>query len=268
MLKQRIITALVLVGFLALTFYFLPMQSLQGIFAIVILLAAKEWAKLSLVKTEINQWLYALALGVFVYYCERFVSASFNLIFLQIMTLVWASIIIYLLFVIKRIPKQTALSLPWLIAGIFVLTAAYFALSQLLIKFDDNRLLLFLLIAVVWVTDSGAYLVGKTIGKHKFSPVVSPGKTWQGVAGGVILSGIYGFFIAPYFVDESPWGFVLLILIASWFSVFGDLLESVIKRQSGYKDSGKILPGHGGILDRIDSMLSYTPVIVVGLFYV
>ncbi len=268
MLKQRVITALVLVILLGLDFYFLSLASLKLVLVAIIFLAAKEWAKLSLVKATNLQWVYAFVIAVSAYFIESLTPANYLLMFLKMMSIGWLLTIVYLLFIIKKITKGEKTSLTWLFSGALVLTSTFIALSVILQQFDTNRLLILLLIAVVWITDSGAYFVGKTIGKHKFSPIVSPGKTWQGVVGGVALASIYGYFIAPFFTTENTIGFVALITLAAVVSVFGDLLESLHKRQSGFKDSGNILPGHGGVLDRVDSLLSYTPVIVVGLAYV
>jgi phosphatidate cytidylyltransferase len=114
---------------------------------------------------------------------------------------------------------------------------------------------------VVWITDSGAYLIGRQIGKHKLAPKVSPNKTWEGSIGGtlsaVIILAIYlHFFPVGY---HNYWLMVLATLFLSIMGQFGDLIESALKRYYGVKDSGKILPGHGGILDRFDSMLLVMP---------
>lgn len=113
---------------------------------------------------------------------------------------------------------------------------------------------------IVWITDSGAYLIGRKFGKHKLAPKTSPNKTWEGSIGGTvaatIILAIYLYFIP---VGDSFWPMVAITLILSIFGQFGDLIESSLKRYYGVKDSGKILPGHGGILDRFDSMLIVMP---------
>ncbi|KJY61514.1 MULTISPECIES: phosphatidate cytidylyltransferase [Lactobacillus] len=114
---------------------------------------------------------------------------------------------------------------------------------------------------VVWLTDTGAYMIGRKIGKHKLWPVISPNKTWEGSIGGticaVICAAIYVYFVN---VDYPLWQMVVFALILSIVGQMGDLVESAYKRYYGVKDSGKILPGHGGILDRFDSMLFVLPV--------
>ncbi len=116
------------------------------------------------------------------------------------------------------------------------------------------------LIIVVALTDIGAYFVGKAIGKHPFSPT-SPKKTWEGVVGGVVVATIAGSYYALVLVD-LPYA-IVISLFTSIASIFGDLFESYLKRRAGVKDSGKILPGHGGVLDRVDGYLFAAPVMVI-----
>mgnify|MGYP003461984886 FL=1 len=115
----------------------------------------------------------------------------------------------------------------------------------------------------IWLNDTGAYCVGTLIGKHRLFERISPKKSWEGFWGGLILCVISGIAIATwlnsYFNGPQLYGWIVLAAIVSIFSTWGDLCESLIKRSIGVKDSGKILPGHGGILDRIDSLLLVSP---------
>ena len=115
---------------------------------------------------------------------------------------------------------------------------------------------------IVWITDSGAYLIGRKLGKHKLAPHVSPNKTWEGSIGGslvsVIVVGLYLAFSPVKFAYSLPI-MLLLTVVLSVGGQIGDLIESAFKRHYGVKDSGKILPGHGGILDRFDSLLFVLP---------
>mgnify|MGYP001823248173 FL=1 len=125
---------------------------------------------------------------------------------------------------------------------------------------------LFYALSLVWVADIGAYFSGKNFGKNKLEPHISPGKTIEGLAGGVIATSLYTL-AAAYFFELSMEKTVLLVLlsvIVTLISVSGDLFFSFLKREAGLKDSGRILPGHGGILDRIDSVLAAMPVFIVG----
>lgn len=128
---------------------------------------------------------------------------------------------------------------------------------------------LFFALLIVWVTDSGAYLVGRKLGKHKLAPRISPNKTWEGSIGGTVLSVIVSAIYLKFFPQAYDWSVMLIIaLIASVAGQFGDLIESALKRYYNVKDSGKILPGHGGILDRFDSLLIVLPVLfLLGVIY-
>lgn len=118
----------------------------------------------------------------------------------------------------------------------------------------------FMLFVLIWSSDTFAYLTGKFFGKHKMAPKISPKKTWEGFAGGVILTLILGFFIEKYFPDlRGNW--MIVGLLVSIFAPLGDLVESQLKRSFAVKDSGNIIPGHGGILDRLDSFIICAPVI-------
>lgn len=121
---------------------------------------------------------------------------------------------------------------------------------------------LFFALLIVWITDSGAYLVGRKIGKHKLAPRISPNKTWEGSIGGTVLSVIVSAIYLHFFRQAYDWTLMLIIaFVASVAGQFGDLIESALKRYYNVKDSGKILPGHGGILDRFDSLLIVLPVL-------
>lgn len=134
---------------------------------------------------------------------------------------------------------------------------------------DGAEKLLYAL-ALVWAADTGAYLAGRALGRHKLAPKVSPGKTREGAVGGLVLcllwalaAGEYAFALAP---GALAW-LVLISLLAALASILGDLGMSLFKRLSGLKDSGQLLPGHGGVLDRVDSLFAATPVLVLGLWF-
>jgi len=117
---------------------------------------------------------------------------------------------------------------------------------------------------IVWGADVGAYFVGKSIGKRKLMPNVSPGKTVEGMLGGLVTAMLAIFITKSYFYNIELLPLLMLVFITAFVSVFGDLNESMLKRNSDIKDSGTILPGHGGILDRIDSLTAAIPVFALG----
>lgn len=130
----------------------------------------------------------------------------------------------------------------------------------------DTKLLLSLM-AIIWIADSAAYFAGKQFGKHKLAPSISPGKTWEGVAGALIGVTIFAAVIVFGFDYQDLLIFPLFWLVAI-LGVIGDLFESMLKRQAGVKDSGNILPGHGGMLDRIDGLIPALPVAVMLIYFV
>ncbi|WP_379967663.1 phosphatidate cytidylyltransferase [Epilithonimonas sp. UC225_85] len=154
--------------------------------------------------------------------------------------------------------------------GKLIFTVVYvtlpFAFSLGLPKFstmDPSKtftLEIFMLFVLIWSSDTFAYLIGKFFGKHKMAPRISPKKTWEGFAGGVVLTLILGFFVEQYFPDlRGNW--MIVGLLVSIFGPLGDLVESQLKRSFAVKDSGNIIPGHGGVLDRLDSFIICVPVV-------
>ena len=151
-------------------------------------------------------------------------------------------------------------------AAIMVLTVFYvgfgFHFFMSARNMNNGLATLFYALLIVWITDSGAYLVGRQIGKHKLTPRISPNKTWEGSIGGTVVSVIVSAIYLLFFPQTYSWSIMIVIsLIASCAGQFGDLIESALKRYYNVKDSGKILPGHGGILDRFDSLLLVLPVL-------
>lgn len=111
----------------------------------------------------------------------------------------------------------------------------------------------------IWINDSGAYFIGSAWGKHKLFPVVSPGKSWEGTLGGLLIAGLTGLWLGPRWLELSAWQGFLLAMVVGIAATVGDLFESMFKRTAGVKDSGTLMPGHGGILDRLDSFLFAVP---------
>jgi phosphatidate cytidylyltransferase len=150
-----------------------------------------------------------------------------------------------------------------------VLVPAWYAVSAL--RGGENGLtLLLMLLVLVWGADIGAYVAGKTWGRRKLLPAVSPGKTLEGAAGGLVACVLTGFGFAVWLELSllASVTLMLLSLLTGMVSVLGDLLESMLKRERGIKDSGQLLPGHGGVLDRIDSLTAAAPVFFAGLYFV
>lgn len=146
---------------------------------------------------------------------------------------------------------------------IVIYVALCFGFSLGLPNFDsqDNfSLEAFMLFVLIWASDSFAYFTGRFFGKHKMAPVISPKKTWEGFAGGVVLTLVFAFFIEHYY-PELRGNWLVIGFLVSIFAPLGDLVESQLKRTFGVKDSGHVIPGHGGILDRLDSFIICAPVV-------
>jgi phosphatidate cytidylyltransferase len=150
------------------------------------------------------------------------------------------------------------------VAGIAVVALAAVALMRLHLDWQRGPELLLFLFVLVWAADIGAFFTGRAIGRRKLAPAVSPGKTWEGVGGGILLAALAAVGGAAWFGFGSGWFLPLCLLVAA-ISVVGDLTVSIFKRNAGLKDSGRIFPGHGGILDRVDSITAAGPVFVFGL---
>jgi len=141
--------------------------------------------------------------------------------------------------------------------GIFLIASLFYSIKYL---YENHQDLLLFSLLLVWIADSGAYFVGKTFGKHKLAPSISPGKTIEGAAGALLLTILFSFLFADYFFLSSK-ASLFYAMIITFFSIFGDLFESHLKRAAELKDSGTIIPGHGGVLDRIDGICSSIPII-------
>lgn len=148
-----------------------------------------------------------------------------------------------------------------------IYVALPFALCNIL-YFRFSPLILLSLFAFIWINDTGAYLVGCTIGKHRLFERISPKKSWEGFWGGLILAAGAAFVASRFFDILNTWQWIGLALTCSIFGTWGDLCESLIKRSLNVKDSGNILPGHGGWLDRFDSVLLAAPAAILYLFIV
>ena len=148
--------------------------------------------------------------------------------------------------------------------GVLVLLPAWLALIQL---WRMGWVNLLAIMALVWVADSAAYFAGRAFGRHKLAPAISPGKTWEGAIGAGVAVVLYGVMLAKYLLPAGIAGNIFILvptmLGLTAISIFGDLFESMLKRQAGIKDSSNILPGHGGILDRIDSLTSTLPIVAL-----
>lgn len=272
MLKTRILTASVLLFvFFSALFYLPPIGWL--IFAtLVAAFAAWEWGALMSrgMTTRIVMGIVTAGLcAVIVALCP----AAFGLVdaapeaawylgrwFYFPAVVFWLLIVPFWMKIHWSLPK----SVVGLLIGLVVILPTWLALVQL--KQTGGEVALVLILAAVWVADIAAYAFGRTFGKHKLAPGISPGKTWEGAIGGGLAVIAYGFILSPKLPSVLAENGVLLfalLLLFTVISIVGDLFESLLKRQAGLKDSSSILPGHGGVLDRIDSLTSTLPLVAL-----
>ncbi|PCJ40389.1 MAG: phosphatidate cytidylyltransferase [SAR86 cluster bacterium] len=269
MLGQRIITAIALLSALLLIVFFTNALIFSLLLSVVTLLAAWEWAKLAGIKSTINRGLYCFG---FMLVCSVAYGALQNYLFVILgLSLGFWMLALFLICTYPRYNKHWNNVYALGLMGVLVLLPCWFLLLYLR-NYDDFAFNFLSLIVLVAAADVGAYFSGKRLGRHKLAEQVSPNKTWEGVIGGIVACFILAVVINVFndFTQKEmiSWPVLLsLPFLVSFFSVLGDLFESMLKRVRGVKDSGNILPGHGGILDRIDGLVSTTPAYILMLVY-
>ncbi|MGS2724044.1 phosphatidate cytidylyltransferase [Porticoccus sp. GXU_MW_L64] len=272
MLKQRIFTGLVLIGLFLAALFYLPKAGFVWLAAALVLLASWEWSNLAGLRSSLVRLAFVAGSGLLMWLASDYVLHAHRDSQLVLLASAAGWWLIALLWV-KSFPKTRLLwANTWvkILMGWFVLVPTWLALVVLLYSNgfatlpSDNagRWALLMVVCIVVLMDTGGYFAGKHFGRRKLAPQVSPKKTWAGVVGGLLVNGLLlvltGWQLSA---DTQLWLLLsLLILCTSVASVLGDLLESMVKRQRNIKDSGAILPGHGGILDRVDGMTAAFPV--------
>lgn len=269
MLKQRILTALVLVPLVLWALFGLTDKLLLVLFATILLGGAWEWSALAGLQNIPARISFLLAqAGVMGLGWWLLVSSSsIALVLLVSAALAWLVILYWLLmYEHGRLEIRLSTNVRVLL-GLLLLPIAFLSIAFILVTRENDRLLILLLFLLIWGADVAAYFSGRAFGKHKLAPVISPGKTWQGVFGAllmtVVIAGVAWWFL-NYPGNLLP-KLILFSLVVVSLSIVGDLFESLLKRQAGLKDSSKLLPGHGGVLDRIDSMIAASPVYALGI---
>jgi phosphatidate cytidylyltransferase len=266
MLKQRLLTAVILIP-LVLWVLTLSSQTFAWVTGIFIIVGAYEWAGLCAWHTKRTRMFYTM-LVILLLTLAYWFRHELNLLWILFGTCIWW--IVALIWLLRY--QYSQFSLPTskrkkAFLGILILLPPWMALIYLHEHENYGWQWVVFLLVLIWVADSGAYFVGKRWGKIKLADKISPGKTYEGVAGAFIMSLIVslGYALTLSLKPMTLFFFMLLCLLTIMASILGDLLESLFKRQAGIKDSSQILPGHGGILDRIDSLTAATPIFVIGL---
>lgn len=275
MLKQRVITAVIIAAAFLSALLFLNPFHFALITAVVVTYAAWEWSDLAGLSSALSRVVYMLstvALLVLSGYALGLSDTSpldfgVGKSLMAWLTPWWAIALLW----VQGYPSSTLLwGQRWTrcLMGYLVLVPAWLALV-ILIHLTQGAWLIFVVVMIVALADIGAYFSGRTFGKHKLASNVSPKKTWEGLLGGIaanlLLVVLLGIMLE---LNTTRWLMLLgMVMMTALASVLGDLLESMMKRHRGIKDSGNILPGHGGVLDRLDSLTAALPVFTLVFMY-
>jgi len=264
MLKQRIITALILLPIALCGFFLLAGASFALFIGLVVALGAWEWARLAGFAAQSARVLYAVvvaALLLLMYLLPDLAP------WILVAAVLWWMLATFLVLTYPDSGKHWSSTACKLLIGLLILLPAWQGLV-LIKQWELGNWLILAVMVLVWGADIGAYFSGKAFGKRKLAPKVSPGKSWEGLYGGLVASLVITAFVGI----SRGWSASQLVLgllgaaVVVLISVVGDLTESMFKRQSGIKDSSNLLPGHGGVLDRIDSLTAAIPVFAVLLW--
>lgn len=268
MLKQRIITAAILIPLVIWSILYATAQGFTYGLAVVLFMATLEWNNFVSYKNKVSAWVFSVVVTSCFLYLEYLAELQF-IQYAIYLSLVWWLLSLPLLFTFpfksSHFLQQKSAKV---IVGFVMLLSTFLALNLLRNSADYGSDYVIYLLVLIWVADSGAYFTGRAWGKHKLIPNVSPGKSWEGVAGAMIATFITALIAIDLLNISSTQSFLFIFvtLVTVVYSVVGDLSESMFKRMANMKDSGNILPGHGGILDRIDSLTSGLPVFIAGLW--
>jgi phosphatidate cytidylyltransferase len=265
MLMQRIMTALVLIPLVIAAIFYLDTTQFVWAVAGVSFLAAFEWLTMTGMNNKLT---ILLILGINALLYPYAIETNITVISLVVWSLVTLFVILY---ANKPMPSHLNQllkrhSVSTMIGSLLLLTFVV-ATGVLHGVVNDGPKLIIYVMVLVWLADTGGYFAGKRWGKRRLASMISPNKTWEGVAGATVLVTTWSLMAYGMGINAGieflPW--FLLTLVTLYVSIVGDLIESVFKRLHDVKDSGSLLPGHGGILDRIDSMIAAIPVFTAGL---
>ena len=258
-LRKRIATAVVLGAAVLVILLWLPAWVSVVVLCLALLLGAWEWSAFLRTSAALRGgYVGLIALLMYGAWLASANPAARTL--LMALALAWWCIaLLWVTFAPRHVAAWSAA-----LAGVLTLVPAWLALVRLRLDPPGGAQWLLYVLLLVWAADIGAYFSGRAFGRVALAPQVSPAKTWEGVLGGLALSSLCALAGALWF-QLPPRTFLLLSLAAVGFSIVGDLTESLLKRYAGLKDSGKLFPGHGGIMDRIDSLSAAAPVMFIGL---
>ncbi|MFD1092328.1 phosphatidate cytidylyltransferase [Providencia vermicola] len=272
MLKYRLLTAIVLIPIVIAALFFLSPANFGLVVIAVSALGAWEWAQFAGWHSQVKR------ISLAVVFAAILLAIQFSIPDITVLSnapmilyglwagLVWWGVAIILVVTYPASASWGKSVIIRLLFGVLTIIPFYCGMMALrTVGYQNDTAIgawwLLYVMLLVWGADSGAYAFGRTIGRNKMAPKVSPGKTWEGLVGGLITAGIISWVFSAYApIPAMPDYLLVTSIIVVVVSVFGDLTESMFKRQSGIKDSSHLIPGHGGILDRIDSLTAAIPV--------
>jgi phosphatidate cytidylyltransferase len=268
MLKQRVITAVILLLLFLSALFLLPTAGWAVLAIIIVMQGTSEWTRLANLSGNAAHaywWLTLALIGGFAWFDMNHPLAEQlmpHLMVYAISLLLWLVVVPFWLAMGWQVRHPLLMAL----VGWAVIVPTGLALMDLR---ENSPWLLLGIMVLVWVADTAAYFSGRKFGKNKLAPTISPGKTWEGVIGALV--GVSAYILLAWSLSAYSHLYMLLpnMILASWcwvgLAVLGDLFESAIKRQAGVKDSGALLPGHGGLLDRIDALTSTLPLAAMAM---
>jgi phosphatidate cytidylyltransferase len=259
-IKKRVTTAVVLVAILLAVVLWLPPGATVAVLTLVVLAGAWEWSAFLRLNAAAVRMAYVALIAVLLWLSWGFSASPEGRDILLGIALAWWIVALGWVMFAPRVVSSWAAA----IAGVLALVPAWVALNRLRLDFERGAEWVLFALILVWVADIGAFFVGRRFGRTRLAPHVSPGKTWEGVVGGAVASALVAVLGAGWF-NIPPSRFVPLCLAVVAFSIVGDLTESLLKRFAGVKDSGSLFPGHGGVMDRIDSVTGAAPILFFGL---
>jgi phosphatidate cytidylyltransferase len=269
MLKLRVLTALILIPLVLAAIFLMPSPWFMILLVFILMRGSEEYTRLAGLSGHKAQVPVLVLQGLIMLVLFRYRANldSHILLLMSLACAAWLLMFIRLPLFRPDSKPDHAYRLISLLTAILSITTGWFALGWIRAQQPDGAWLVLLLLLIVWAADTGAYFAGKTFGKNKLAPNISPGKTREGLFGGLITAPLVALIAANLMPIASiePARVVLLSLVTALVSVGGDLLVSLHKRTSGFKDSGNLLPGHGGVLDRVDSLIAAAPFFALGL---
>jgi phosphatidate cytidylyltransferase len=259
-LQKRIVTAVVLVIILLAVLLVLPPVATVIALTLLVLAGAWEWSAFLRAPGKVSRATYVAIVGVLLPVAWQVTRTQSGLNAVMAIAVAWWLIALaWIIFAPTRVQPWSAA-----LAGLLALVPAWVALVRLRLDLEQGAQWTLFALMLVWVADIGAFFFGRRYGSVRLAPNVSPGKTWEGVLGGMAMSALVAI-LGCYWFDLPVITFLPLCLAVVAFSIVGDLTESLLKRFAGVKDSGTLFPGHGGVMDRIDSVTGAAPVLLLGL---